>query len=97
VLLTSASLKQKSSPKDATPDDFKIHDLKTTGTARGANEIITYISLTTGLVIRATENASQLMDVTVTKTDGSNRVRYNVDANSHSEVLLVFAAPVIRP
>jgi hypothetical protein len=97
VLLTSASLKQKSSPKDATPDDFKIHDLKTTGTARGANEIITYISLTTGLVIRATENASQLMDVTVAKTDGSNRVRYNVDANSHSEVLLVFAAPVIRP
>jgi hypothetical protein len=97
VLLTTASLKQKSSPKDATPDDFKIHDLKTSGTARGSNEIITYISLTTGLVVRATENASQLMDVTVAKSDGSNRVRYNVDANSHSEVLLVFAAPVIRP
>jgi len=48
-------------------------------------------------VVRATENASQLMDVTVAKSDGSNRVRYNVDANSHSEVLLVFAAPVIRP
>jgi hypothetical protein len=97
VLLTTATLKQKSSPKDATPDEFKIHDLKTTGTARGSNEIITYISLTTGLVVRATENASQVMDVTVAKSDGSNRVHYNVDAKSHSEVLLVSAARASRP
>jgi hypothetical protein len=97
VLLTTATLKQKSSPKDATPDEFKIHDLKTTGTARGTNEIITYISLTTGLVVRATENASQAMDVTVAKSDGSNRVHYNVDAKSHSEVLLVTGTPLNRP
>ena len=89
VLLTTAMLKQKSSPKDATPEEFKIHELKTTGTARGTNETISYISLTTGLVVRATENASQTMDVTVAKVDGSNRVHYNVDAKSQSEVLLV--------
>jgi hypothetical protein len=97
VLLTTATLKQKSSPKDATPDEFKIHDLKTTGTATGTNEIITYISLTTGLVVRATENTSQVMDVTVAMSDGSNRVHYNVDAKSHSEVLLVAATPLNRP
>lgn len=92
VLLTTAKLVQKSSPKDATPEDFKLHQLKTMGTARGSNEIITYISLSTGLVVRATENATQQMDVVIAKADGSNAVRYNVDAKSQLEVLLLTQA-----
>jgi len=97
VLLTTATLKQNSSPKDATPEDFKLRELKTRGTAKGANEIITYISLKTRLVIRATEEAHQSMDVTVAKADESNRVHYNVDAKSHSEVLLVTETPLSHP
>jgi hypothetical protein len=89
VVLTTAKLKQKSSQKDATPEDFKLHELRTMGTAKGTNEIITYISLRTGLIVRATEEARQFMDVVVATADGSNRVHYNVDATSHSEVLLV--------
>jgi hypothetical protein len=84
---------QKSSPKDATPEDFKLHQLKTMGAAKGSNEIITYISLTTGLVVRATEDATQQMDVVVAKADGSNGVRYNVDAKSQLEVLLLTQVP----
>jgi hypothetical protein len=97
VLLTTAKLQQKSSTKDATPEDFRLHDLKTTGAAKGTNEIITYISLTTGLVLRATEDASQQMDVVVAKADGSNRVHYNVDAKSQSEVLLITETPLAHP
>jgi hypothetical protein len=93
VLLTTAKLVQKSSPKDATPEDFKLHQLKTMGAAKGSNEIITYISLTTGLVVRATEDATQQMDVVVAKADGSNAVRYNVDAKSQLEVLLLTQVP----
>jgi len=89
VVLTTATLKQKSSSKDATPEDFKLHNLRTMGTAKGRNEIITYISLQNGLLVRATESATQLMDVVVALADGSNQVRYNVNATSHSEVLLV--------
>ena len=96
VLLTTATLKQKSSSKDATPEDFKLHELRTMGTAKGAGEIITYISLKSGLVVRATEETSQFMDVVVAKADGSNRVHYNVDAKSHSEVLLVTETPLNR-
>ena len=92
VLLTIATLAQKSSPKDATPEDFKLHQLKTMGTAKGSNELITYISLTTGLVVRATEDATQQMDVVVAKADGSNGVHYNVDAKSNLEVLLLTEA-----
>ena len=93
VLFTSAKLVQKSSPKDATPEAFKLHQLKTMGTAKGSNEVITYISLTSGLVVRATENASQQMDVVVAKADGSNGVHYNVEAKSDLEVLLLTEAP----
>lgn len=97
VLLTTSTLKQKSSSKDATPEDFKLHELRTRGTAKGTSEIITYISLKTGLVVRATEETSQFMDVIVAKADGSNGVRYNVDAQSHSEVLLVAETLLTQP
>src|ERR1700682_1314697 len=74
VLLTTATLKQKSSSKDATPEDFKLHELRTMGTAKGAGEIITYISLKSRLVVRASEETSQFMDVVVATADGSNGV-----------------------
>ncbi len=97
VILTTAALKQESSRKNATPEDFKLHELQTTGTARGTNQVIAYISLKTGLVVRATAEASQSMDVVVAKTDGTNRVHYNVDAKSNSEVLLVAERPLAHP
>jgi len=97
VLLTTAKLKQKSSSKDATPEDFRLHELRTMGTAKGTSEIITYISRKSALVVRATEETSQFMDVVVAKADGSNRVHYNVDAKSHAEVLLVTETPLNRP
>jgi hypothetical protein len=89
VILTTAMLRQASNAKSDTPEDFKLHELRTAGTASGSNRIITYISLTTGLLVRATEEATQQMNVTVAKADASNRVRYDIKAKSRSEVLRV--------
>lgn len=97
VIVTRATLRQKSSKKDATPEDFKLHDLRTMGTARGTNQAVAYISLKTGVLMRATEEADQSMEVTVAKADGSNRVHYKVDAQSSAEVLLVADTPIIGP
>lgn len=97
VILTSAVLRQNSKAQNATPEDFKLHELRTAGTVAGANRIITYISLKSGLLIRATEEASQQMDVTVRKADGSNRVHYDLKAKSRSEVLLVLETPLSNP
>jgi hypothetical protein len=97
VVLTSATLKQKSSPKDTTPGDFRLHDLRTTGNATGKNETISYISLQSGLIVRVTEDAQQFMDVLVAKTDASNKIHYNVEATGHTEVLLVANAPASKP
>ena len=96
VILTTAVLKQDSN-KNATPEDFKLHELRTAGTAHGTNRIITYVSVKTGLLVRATEEATQQMNVTVAKADGSNRVRYDVNAKSRSEVLLVSESPLNNP
>jgi hypothetical protein len=89
VFLTQAILKQKSSSKDATPDDYKVRELKTMGSVKGKNETITYISRKTGLLVRATEEAEQEMDVVIMKADGSNGVHYKLGATSHQEALLV--------
>jgi hypothetical protein len=89
VFLTQSTLKQKSSAKDSTPEAYRLHELKTLGTARGTNQVITYISQKTGLVLRANEDVQQSMNVTVMKSDGTNGVRYTVEASSHLETLFV--------
>jgi hypothetical protein len=93
VFLTTAILKQKSNPDDATPEDYKLHQLKTTGTANGKNQTVAYISRTTGLLVRATEDVQQSLDVTIAKADGSNRVQYAIDVTSHLETVLVPSGP----
>jgi hypothetical protein len=97
VILTTAILKQRSSQKDATPEDYRLHDLRTMGNAKGKNETITYISRKTGLVVRATEDATQSMNVIVAKTDGSNRVHYTIDAECHAQVMLLAETPAHHP
>jgi hypothetical protein len=93
VILTIAALKQQSKPKDATPDDYAVRLLRTSGTARGNNKTILYISLTTGLLVRASDEADQSMSVTIAKADASNHLHYDVDAKSAAEVLMVTPIP----
>jgi hypothetical protein len=97
VFLTQSTLKQKSSTKNSTPEDFRLHGLKTFGSAKGENQVISYISLKTGLVLRATEDAQQSMDVTVIKADETNGVHYDINAASHLETLLSPTSAVPPP
>ena len=87
--LTISTLKQKSNPKDTTPEDYRLHELKTSGTAGGTNQTVTYISLKTGLLVRASEDVQQSMDVTIAKADGSNQVQYQINVISHFETAFV--------
>lgn len=89
VFLTNATLSQKSKPENATPEDYQLHQLKTSGTAKGNNETVLYISRKTGLVLRASEDVEQSMDVTIAKTDGSNQVQYQLEVTSHFETVFV--------
>jgi hypothetical protein len=88
VFLTKAKLKQKSPDTDTTPEEYKLHHLKTTGTAEGNNETIFYISLKTHVLMRAKEELTQAMDATIAKEDASNQVRYLITTNSQLETVL---------
>jgi len=94
--LTRATLRQKSSAKDATPEDYRLHELRTSGTAKGTDEMVTYISLRSGLVVRATDETQQSMDVTIAKVDGKNAVHYTIEASSRFETLLVTGGDFIE-
>ena len=89
VVLIRATLRQKSSAKNSTPEDYKLRNLRTHGTASGQNESILYISRASGLLVRATEDAQQSMDVLIELSDGSNQVHNTLDAKSRSEILLL--------
>jgi len=93
VILVRSVLHQKSSPKNSTPDDYKLRNLNTRGSAAGKNETILYYDLSSGLLVRSTEDAQQAMDVLIALTDGSNSVRYALDAKSHSDILLLADSP----
>lgn len=89
VFLVSSTLRQKSNSKDATPEDYKIRQLKTSGTAKGTNETVVYVSLRTGLLLRATEDLQQSMVVTIAKADNSNQVHYDLQVTSHFDTEFV--------
>ena len=96
VILTTASLQQQSSAKDATPEDYRVRELHTSGSASGNNKTILYLSLRDGLVVRATDEADQSMSVTIAKADASNQVHYDIQAKSAAEIVLVNGIPPKR-
>jgi hypothetical protein len=93
VILVQAQLRQGSPANRSTPPDFKVRGLATRGTASGANETVQYVSTASGLIIRSTEDVQQSMDVTVALADGSNRVRYLINAKSRLQIELVPDVP----
>src|ERR1041384_4199888 len=93
VIFVISTLRQKSSRKNATPEDYKLRNLKTRGTVAGHNETILYVSRSTGLLVRSIEDAQQTMDALIALEDGSNEVRYSVDAKSHSDISLLSGSP----
>jgi hypothetical protein len=89
VIETSAKLKQRSSTKDATPEDYKLHQLLTSGTASGDNKTLLFVSTETGLLVRSSDHADQKMSVTIAKADNSNRVHYDIQAKSDTEIFRI--------
>ncbi len=94
VIETTATLKQRSSIKDATPEDYKLHQLLTSGTASGGNKTLLFVSTQTGLLVRSSDHADQKMSVTIAKADNSNRVHYDINAKSDTEIFRIANSPL---
>jgi len=94
VIEISATLKQHSSAKDTTPEDYKLHQLQTSGTASGDNKTLLFVSTQTGLLVRSSDHADQKMSVTIAKADNSNRVHYDIHAKSDTEIFRIANSPL---
>lgn len=94
VIVATAALVQKSSSRDSTPPDYKRHHLRTSGKATGTSDVILSISLRTGQLVRATQNAKQQMDVSIALADGSTQVHYDIDATATTSVELINDLPL---
>jgi hypothetical protein len=93
VILVQAQLRQGSPANRSTPPDFKLRGLATRGMASGTNETAQYISTASGLIMRSVEDVQQSMDVTVALADGSNQVRYVINAKSRLQIQLLPDVP----
>lgn len=97
VILTRSLLFRKGDPKDATPAEYRAQGLTTAGTIEGTAESLTYISLTTGLVVSVTQSGTEQMDVSITSADGSSTIHYTADIKTESQLSLLSSQPPPKP
>ncbi len=97
VILTRSLLSRKGDTKDATPAEYKEQGLTSSGTIEGTAESLTYISLTTGLVVSVTQSGAEQMDVTITAADRTSTVKYTADVKTQSQLSLISSNPPSKP
>jgi hypothetical protein len=78
---------------DTTPDDYARQALDTSGTWTGSGGSLETISLSTGILIRSTQTATQNMDVQILSTRSGSKMHYTGHVESQSEISLLPASP----
>jgi len=78
---------------DTTPDDYARQALDTSGTWTGSGGSLETISLSTGILIRSTQTATQNMDVQIVSTRSGSKMHYTGHVESQSEISLLPASP----
>jgi hypothetical protein len=74
---------------DATPDDYARQNLDTSGTWTGSGGSLEFVSLSTGILIRSTQDSTQNMDVEIVSTRSGSKMHYTGRVESHSEISLL--------
>jgi hypothetical protein len=82
---------------DATPDDYARQNLDTSGTWTGSGGSLEFVSLSTGILIRSTQDSTQSMDVEIASTRSGSKMHYAGHVESHSEIALLPATPPAEP
>jgi len=77
---------------DTTPDDYARQNLDTSGTWTGSGGSLESVSLSTGILIRSTQNSTENMDVDIASRRSGSKLHFAGHIESHSEILLLPAA-----
>jgi hypothetical protein len=86
-------LVRKDNAKDATPESFRVKGLRTAGSARGANESIIRISMTSGLTVSAGDTGWLAADFTVSTADRERKIHTTSEVKTDSSLSLVRDLP----
>jgi hypothetical protein len=90
VILTRFEiLRRGSTHSDATPDEYRRHGLRTSGTWTGSGESLDSISLANGLLVSSTQSSTQIMDYEVTSASAGTSIHHSGKVQTQSEVTLV--------
>ncbi len=89
VLLTRFSVGRHGSDSDATPESYLRNGLRTSGTWSGSGESLDAISLTTGLLVSATQTATQDMDYEIRSAASGSSVRHVGHTTTRTEITLL--------
>ncbi len=72
VIIANLGLVRPKSLRDMTPPDLRKNGMQTNGVCTGSAQSLTYVSLTSGLVVSVTQTSSEQMDWTLTTSRGAS-------------------------
>jgi hypothetical protein len=88
VILTHLDLVRNKSVRDATPEEYRKNGVRTVGNWTGSAQSLTYVSLSTGLVVSVTQTGTEDIDVTMTGAENTS-LHYAGTILSRSQVALI--------
>jgi len=88
VIRTRLSVTQRPL-RDATPDEYRRRNMRTSGKLSSSGESLSYISLRTGWLVRVSQTSSEETDIVLLATDGGSQLRINARVESTTHITLL--------
>ncbi len=88
VIRTRLSVAQRPL-RNATPDEYRRRNLRTSGKLSSSGESLSHISLRTGWLVRVSQTSSEQTDIVLIATDGGSQLRINARVESTTHITLL--------
>jgi hypothetical protein len=88
VITTRLSVAQRPL-RNATPDEYRRRNMRTSGKLSSSGESLSYISLRTGWLVRVAQTSSEETNILLIATDGGSQLRINARVESTTHITLL--------
>jgi hypothetical protein len=89
AILTHFEILRHGSKPDATPEDYRRHGLRTSGSWTGSGETLDLVSLAAGVLISSTQTTTQDMDFQIASAATTSRMTYQGHVTTQTEITLL--------
>ena len=88
VIRTRLSVTQRPL-RNATPEDYRLRNIRVSGKLSNSGESLSFISLRTGWLVRVAQASLEEIDVVLMATDGGSQLRINARVESTTHIKLL--------